>query len=63
MGEKVVHLTYSEAFPKESNWTHVAGVHHIVCRNDQGFFFIIMLQSSIKQNFYDLFIYFLNIFR
>ena len=29
-------MTHAEGFPSDQNWTHVAGVKHIICRNDEG---------------------------
>ena len=33
---KVALLTWAQAFPPEQIWSHVSGVQHIVCRNEDG---------------------------
>lgn len=37
-GNVITLFTYSSTFLPSKNWTHIAGVHHIVCRSDDGLF-------------------------
>ncbi|KAH7689591.1 CBR-RAN-3 protein, partial [Aphelenchoides avenae] len=43
---RITHLTHAEGFPSDQNWTHVAGVKHIICRNDEGKVFGIGLNTD-----------------
>lgn len=35
---RVPKLTHATAFPSDKNWTHIAGIQHIVCRDQDGLF-------------------------
>lgn len=35
-GTKVCLMAHSVSFPKTKIWTHISGVHHVVCRNSDG---------------------------